>query len=247
MAVVLVVACAALGALVGVLTPRVAYRLSVEYGTPSRSACAHCARPFPAGLSGWVRPAARCPGCGTRQGPSLVLTALVGAASFGMLGWALGAVPALPAYLFVAGLGLVLAFVDLACLRLPDPLVLTAFVVGAGWLAALAFVDGPSAAIGRAALAALVSAGTYLVLALLPGSNLGLGDVKLAGLLGLMLGWLGWPAVVLGLVLPHLINGPVALALLLSRRAGRKTDMPLGPALLAGALLAVVVAVRGLP
>lgn len=247
MAVVLVVACAALGALVGAFTPRFTYRLSVEYGTPSRSACAHCDRPFPAGLSGWVRPGVRCPGCGTRLGPSPVLTAPVGAASFGLLTWALGPVPALPAYLFVAGLGLLLAFVDLACLRLPDPLVLTAFVVGAAWLAALSFVDDAGAALAGAALAALVSAGAYLVLALLPGSNLGLGDVKLAAMLGLMLGWLGWPAVVLGLVLPHLINGPVALALLLSRRAGRKTDMPLGPALLAGALLAVVVAVRGLP
>jgi leader peptidase (prepilin peptidase)/N-methyltransferase len=247
MAVVLVVCCAVLGALVGALTPRVAYRLSVEHGSPSRSACAHCARPFPAGLAGWVRLEARCPGCGTRLGPSPVLTALVGAVSFGTLAWALGPVPALPAYLFVAGLGLVLAFVDLACLRLPDPLVLAAFVVGGCWLTTLAFVDGAVPALGRAALAALVSAGAYLVLALLPGSNLGLGDVKLAGLLGLMLGWLGWPTAVLGLVLPHLINGPVALALLVSRRAGRKTDMPLGPALLAGALLAVVAATRALP
>ena len=45
----------------------------------------------------------------------------------------------------------------------------------------------------------------------------------------------------LGAVLPHLINGPVALGLLLTRKAGPRTELPLGPALLAGALLAVVV------
>jgi leader peptidase (prepilin peptidase)/N-methyltransferase len=240
MALALVVACAALGAATGAVTPRMAYRLSVEYGAPSRSSCAHCARPFPAGLAGWVRPAARCPGCGARLGPSPVLTAVVGAASFGLLAWALGPAAGLPAYLFMAGVGLVLAFVDLACLRLPDPLVLTALVVGGGWLSALSVVDGSWAAVGRATAAGLASAGAYLALALLPGANLGLGDVKLAGVLGFLLGWLGWPAVVLGLVLPHLINGPVAVALLLSKRAGRKSDLPLGPALLAGALLAVV-------
>lgn len=243
MSVALVTASAVLGAAAGMVTPRVVYRLSVEHGAPSRSACAHCARPFPAGVAGWVRLGARCPGCDTRLGPSPLLTALVGASAFGLLAWALGPVAVLPAYLIVAGFGVVLAFVDLACLRLPDPLVAASLVLGGGWLTAVSIVDGAWDALGRAGLGALLSTGAYLLLALLPGSNLGFGDVKLAGVLGFLLGWLGWPAVMLGLALPHLINGPVAVVLLLSRRAGRKTDMPLGPALLAGALLAVVVAV----
>lgn len=246
MSVALVTASAVLGAAVGAVTPRVAYRLSVEYGAPSRSACTHCDRPFPAGLSGWVRVGACCPGCGTRLGPPVPLAALVGASAFGALAWALGPAAVLPAYLLVAGFGLVLAFVDLACLRLPNSLVAASLVLGGGWLAAVSVMEGGWDALARAGLAALLSAGAYLLLALLPGSNLGFGDVKLAGVLGFLLGWLGWPAVMLGLVLPHLINGPVALVLLLSRRAGRKADMPLGPALLAGALL-TVVALRALP
>ena len=92
----------------------------------------------------------------------------------------------------------------------------------------------------RAGLGGLAMAGGYLVLALLPGADLGLGDVKLAGLLGLLLGWLGWPAVLLGALLPHLLNGPVAVVLLVSRRVRRDTALPLGPALLAGAWLAVL-------
>jgi leader peptidase (prepilin peptidase)/N-methyltransferase len=242
----LVVGCAVLGAVVGAVTPAVAYRLSVEYGTPSRSACANCARPLPAGLLGWVRPTARCPGCGGRLGPRAWLTVPVGAVTFGALAWALGGSAVLPAFLAVAALGVLLGFIDAACLRLPDPLVGAALVVGGGWLVGLSIVDDTTGSLARAGVAALVSAGAYLVLALLPGSNLGFGDVKLAGVLGLMLGWLGWPAVVLGLVLPHLINGPVALVLLLSGRAGRRTDLPLGPAMLAGAVLAVVLA-RVLP
>jgi leader peptidase (prepilin peptidase) / N-methyltransferase len=247
MPVALIVACAALGAAVGAVTPRIAYRLSVPYGAPSHSACDRCARPFAAGIAGWVRPECACPGCGSGLGPRMWVCVLAGAVSFGLLAWALGPVAALPAYLTVAGFGVLLAFIDLACLRLPDRLVAAALVLGGGLLVVVSATDGSWDFVVRAALGALVSAVVYLLLALLPGANLGLGDVKLAATLGFLLGWLGWPAVVLGLMVPHLLNGPVALGLLLTRRAGRKSDLPLGPAMLAGALLAVVLATRALP
>jgi leader peptidase (prepilin peptidase)/N-methyltransferase len=63
--------------------------------------------------------------------------------------------------------------------------------------------------------------------------------VKLAAVLGFVLGFAGWPAVLAGLAAPHLINAPVAAFLLLTRRAGRRTALPFGPALLTGALLAL--------
>jgi leader peptidase (prepilin peptidase)/N-methyltransferase len=168
--------------------------------------------------------------------------ALVGAAVFGAVGWALGPVAGLPAFLLVAGLGVPLAWIDLACLRLPDPLVGAAFVGAVALLSVASIVDGSGVPLVRAVLAAAVLASGYLILALLPGANLGFGDVKLAGVLGLLLGWLGWRAVLLGAVLPPVINGPIALALLISGRARRRTQPPRGPALLAGALLAVVFA-----
>ena len=93
-----------------------------------------------------------------------------------------------------------------------------------------------------AALAALLSGAINLFIALLPGAGLGLGDVKLATVLGFTLGFVGWPALAAGLLAPHLINGPVALALLLTRRAKRRTALPLGPALLAGAVVGLVLA-----
>jgi leader peptidase (prepilin peptidase)/N-methyltransferase len=58
--------------------------------------------------------------------------------------------------------------------------------------------------------------------------------------LAFVLGFLGWPAVAVGTVLPHLINGPAAAVLLLTGRARRRTALPFGPALLIGALLGVV-------
>jgi leader peptidase (prepilin peptidase) / N-methyltransferase len=104
-------------------------------------------------------------------------------------------------------------------------------------LSAGALVAGDPGRLGRALLAAALSGTVYLVVALLPGGGLGLGDVKLMVVLGFILGFAGWPALAVGLVAPHLINGPVAVALLLTRRAKRRTALPLGPALLVGALI----------
>lgn len=233
--------CAVLGAFVGLFVPRLAHRLAVPAGTPPRSGCPACARPFPAGVAGWLRPGGRCPACHARLGPRGWLTVLVTTATFGALGWAFGPTPPLAAYLAVGAVGVLLAFIDVACLRLPNPLVGAALVVAAVSLTVIALAHGEPGRLGRAALAAAACFAGYLVIALLPGANLGFGDVKLAGVLGFLLGWLSWPAVVLGVLLPHLINGPVAVGLLLARRAGRGTHLPLGPALLAGALLAVVL------
>ena len=236
----LVLVSALAGGLAGALVPRVAYRLSVPYGASARSACELCSRPFPPGLIGWVHFNARCPGCSARLGPRSWWTVPAGAVSCGLLAWALRSVgvSVLLAFLVVAVVGVLLAAIDLACLRLPDPLV--------GFSGVVALVLLGLAGDGRSFLRALVAAGVlggaYLLLALLPGANLGFGDVKLAAVLGLLLGWLGWPAVLLGGVLPHLINGPIALWILVSGRAGRRTELPLGPALLAGALLAAVIA-----
>jgi leader peptidase (prepilin peptidase) / N-methyltransferase len=221
-----VVALAVLGALLGALVPPVAYRLSVPYGQARRTTCGRCGAP--------LRIRLRCQECGARLGPPVWVTAAVGGLVFGTLAWALGPVRVLPAFLAVAALGLLLGAIDIACHRLPDPLV----ALGFGLAIPLLAIGGIRV---RAVEGALVMFGGYLVLALLPGANLGFGDVKLAGLLGLLLGWLGWPAVLLGALLPHLLNGPVVLVLLASRRVRRDSELPLGPALLAGAWLAVLV------
>jgi leader peptidase (prepilin peptidase)/N-methyltransferase len=263
----LTLVCATLGGAVGLCVPRIAYRLSVDYATPLRSACAMCGRPFAAGVYGWLgwpdagvgRPAhagrgqalwspsnraalaGRCPDCGARHGPAPWLTGPVGVVAFGAIAWALGPVTGLPAFLVLAGHGVLLGSVDLGCRRLPDLLVGSAFAGCVVPLALATTVDGTPDRLLRAAFGATAMGVSYLVLALLPRSGLGFGDVKLAGVLGLALGWLGWPAVLLGLALPHLLGGPVAVVLLLTGRAERETALPFGPALLAGALLAVVI------
>src|SRR5437660_1136719 len=150
-----------------------AYRLSVPYGEPPRQGCAACGTPV-----GWVG-VRRCAGCGARLGPRTWVAGLFGAVSFAAVTWALWPSPVLPAVLVVAGFGLLLAPIDLAVLRLPDPLVGAACAAAAVLLVAAAVGTGQYGALLRAVLAGAAMAGGYLLLALLPGGQLGLGDVKL--------------------------------------------------------------------
>jgi leader peptidase (prepilin peptidase)/N-methyltransferase len=237
----LVVVIAAIGGAAGAFVPRIAYRMSVPIDTTLRAGCHACARPFTPGPSGWLHLGDRCPDCGERLGPPAWLTAMTAAVATAGFAVALGASPLLPAFVLVAMVGVVLAAIDLACLRLPDVLVLPTFVVAAATLAVVALARDESAPLVRGLLAAVVLAACYFVLAVVTGGGIGLGDVKLMLVLGLLLGWFGWPFVVAGVVLAHLLHGLVALGALATRRAGRTSLIPMGPALLIGAWCAIVL------
>jgi leader peptidase (prepilin peptidase)/N-methyltransferase len=81
----------------------------------------------------------------------------------------------------------------------------------------------------------------YLVLVLVKPGAMGWGDVKLSGVLGLYLGFLGWGALVVGGFLAFFLGGVVGIALMLGGRARRKSKIPFGPFMVAGALIAVFV------
>jgi leader peptidase (prepilin peptidase)/N-methyltransferase len=231
----LVLFAAVFGASAAAFLPRVAYRLAVGFGEPARSACPNCHAAFGCEpFGGWVRAGAAC-----RCAPRPLVIILIGAGVSVLLALAVGTSPLLPGYLLAAVPGLLLAVIDLRCLRLPDRLV--------GALAAIGAVPPAMLRperIGAALLAGGLVLAAYLLVALLPRGGLGLGDVKLAGVLALILGFAGWPAVLVGALVPHLINGPIAVVLLLTGRAGRRRPLAFGPALLAGAAIAICVCLR---
>jgi len=167
----------------------------------------------------------------------VVVVSVLAAVALGAVGGAVGAAPQLPAYLWLAAVGVTLAVIDIETLRLPDRLTLPSYPVGLVLLAIPA--DWP--ALGRAVLAAAITGGVAFLLALLaPRGGLGLGDVKLLGVLGLFLGWLGWGVVVVGVALGFALGAVAAVAMLASRRAGLRDHLAFGPWLIAGALVAVV-------
>jgi leader peptidase (prepilin peptidase)/N-methyltransferase len=145
----------------------------------------------------------------------------------------------LPAFLLLAVVGVLLAVVDLQHRLLPNRVVLPALAAGTALLLLAALADGAWDALLRAVLGAAALFAVYLVLALVSPGGLGMGDVKLAALLGLYLGWLGWAAVVLGALAGFVVQAVVALGLLATRRIGLRGELPFGPAMLAGAALVI--------
>ena len=161
------------------------------------------------------------------------------AALFALVAVRFGAAWELPAFLAVAGAGVLLAVIDLRHRLLPNRVVVPAAGATALLLVLAAAAGGAWEDLLRAGLGGIVLFGVFLVMALVSPSALGMGDVKLAGLLGLPLGWLGWGAVLVGAAAGFVVQAAVALLLLATGRIGLRSELPFGPAMLLGAAAAV--------
>ncbi|MCH5676098.1 prepilin peptidase [Streptomyces gilvus] len=187
--------------------------------------------------AGAAQTAAPAPTYGPRT-PALVLaTALVCAA----LAAATGTRPELAVWLLLAPVGVLLAVVDFRVQRLPDPLTLPLAAAALVLLGLVALVpehagDWPTALFGALALG-----GAFFLLFLINPGGMGFGDVKLALGLGAVLGWYGWATVMLGTFAAFLLGALYGGALVVARRAGRKTAIAFGPFLIAGAFLGLLI------
>ncbi|MFF3020449.1 prepilin peptidase [Streptomyces sp. NPDC057939] len=210
-----------------------------------RSACPECATPITARdnvpLVSWFLLGGRCRACRLpipARYPLLeALTAALFAAEASRFGWS----AALPAHLvFTAGL-LALAACDAEHFLLPKRLVHPTLVLTAACLLVAAAATDQW---HRLAVTAACAAGGYAVFFALHWVRpawLGFGDVRLAGLLGTGLGWLGPSHLVLAMLAGSLAGLLVGVALILAGRATRRTRLPFGVFLAAGAIAALLV------
>jgi leader peptidase (prepilin peptidase)/N-methyltransferase len=161
------------------------------------------------------------------------------AALFLLVALRFGASWELPAFLFLAGVGVLLAVIDLQHRLLPNRIVLPSIAAAAVLLLIAALPGQEWPTFLRACAGGAVLFAVFLVMALISPRGIGWGDVKLAALIGLALGWLGWGAVVVGAAAGFVVQAVVALFLLAGRRVGLRGELPFGPAMLVGALLAI--------
>jgi leader peptidase (prepilin peptidase) / N-methyltransferase len=122
----------------------------------------------------------------------------------------------------------VVAVTDLRRRIIPNRILLVAAVAGAG----LAVLQGPGPLLTAFACSVLVS-GPMLAAALVRPEGMGMGDVKLAALIGLFLGWQAWPALLAGLALGALAGGLFSLG---TGRPPSRTTLPLAPFMAVGSL-----------
>jgi leader peptidase (prepilin peptidase) / N-methyltransferase len=145
---------------------------------------------------------------------------------------------------WLAVLAVPLAVIDAVEFRLPDPLTIAAAGGTATFLICAAGASGNWPQLARSAAGAAALAGLFLALALARPGSAGLGDAKLSLSLGALAAWPGWGVLLGALLAAFLLAGCYAGWLLAGRRASLRSRLPFGPFLLAGTLIAIVVASR---
>lgn len=186
----------------------------------------------------------KCRHCRATFGVRYPLVELAVAVLFAGVGWRIGAHWAVPAYCLFALTLVILTDIDLEHQRLPVAVVYPALLLGAALLALAAAGLHDWGALARAAIGGAGAFAGFALIFFAARGGMGFGDVRLAGLCGMFLGFLGWRYLAVGLVAAVVLAGVVGVVLLASGRAGRKTKIPYGPFLAAGSMIGVLF---GLP
>lgn len=229
------------GSFLNVVIARVPVGASVVH-PPSR--CPRCETPISprdnVPVLSWLVLRGRCRACRTPISARYPAVELVTAIVWLVLALRIGLDWELPAYLYGGSIGVALALIDIDVKRLPDAIVLPSYVVVTALLLLPAVADSRWSDFLRALLGMAALYAFYFVLALVYPGGMGFGDVKLAGVLGLYMAWLGWGAWAVGAFAGFLLGGLVGVLLLATGRAGRKSAVPFGPFMLVGALIAIL-------
>ncbi|CDK01035.1 Type 4 prepilin-like proteins leader peptide-processing enzyme [Microbacterium sp. C448] len=247
------------GLVIGSFLNVVVYRVPAGIPLTRESRCPNCdapVRPWQnVPVLSWVGLRGACASCSAKISPRYPVVEATTGAIFAGVAWffatgylstsegststAATVVVAL-AFLYFAAVSVVLSLIDLDTRRLPNVIVLPSYVVSLVVLALACILGADWSALLRSILAMAALFAFYAILRAIRPDGMGGGDVKLAGLIGIQLGWLGWGSVVVGAFAAFVLGGIFGVALLLARRAGRRTAIPFGPWMLVGAWVGII-------
>lgn len=236
-----------LGLAVGSFLNVVIYRVPAGESVVSPpSRCPSCRRPIRVRhnvpVLGWLVLGGRCYDCKTPISARYPLVEAATGVLFAAVTWRLLAIDlpwALAAYLYLVAVGLALAMIDIDVKRLPDRIVLPSYGVVAALLTIAALGGHDWWPLARAAIGVTALFAFYFALAFAYPAGMGFGDVKLAGVLGALMGYLSWSALIVATFGAFLLGAVIGVALMVAGRGGRKTAIPFGPFMIAGALITV--------
>ena len=239
-----------LGLIFGSFGTVAAYRIPRhETIVTGRSKCPNCGRQIKAHenipVVSYLILRGKCPGCGTRISLRYPATELATAVLFALsvVKFDVSVTAAVYAGFFWALV--VLTVIDLEHKLLPNRIVYPTFVAGWAGLVAAALIDGDTDRLRSAALGAVVFGGFFFVVAFIYPAGMGGGDVKLAFVLGTFVGYAGGVGAVLaGMFLSFLLGGVIGIVAMKLSGAGRKTQIPFGPFLALGSVIAIFLGER---
>lgn len=241
----LVAAAAILGLVFGSFATVVAHRLPRDESVVTgRSKCPNCGRTITAieniPVISYVVLRGRCRGCGARISPRYPLIELGTAVLFALAAWKFGFTA--EAFVFAAFFWalVVLTVIDFEHKLLPDRIVYPTFVIAWVSLIVIALVREDLAPLVNAGIGAVVFGGFFFLVALIYPAGMGGGDIKLAFVLGTMLGFVeGIGVVLVGMFLSFLVGAAAGIGVMVATGKGRKSQVPFGPFLALGTILAI--------
>lgn len=145
-----------------------------------------------------------------------------------------------PAYLYFAAVTVALTLIDIDTHKLPNRIVVPSLAIVTALLALASVGSGDWWALLWAVVGGCALFIFYFIMVMLYPKGMGFGDVKLAGVVGLALGYLGGGALIVGAFAAFLLGGVFSIALLLTGKATRKSGIPFGPWMLLGAWVGIV-------
>jgi leader peptidase (prepilin peptidase)/N-methyltransferase len=239
-------ACGVVGLMVGSFLNVVIYRVPrKESVVRPRSHCPGCGTQLAdrdnIPVVSWLLLRGRCRTCGEPISVRYPLVELATGALFAAAGLRFGADWALPAFLVLFASLLAISAIDLEHYIIPNRIVYPTLFSGFALLALASVIDGRWTSLEHAVAGAALFWGGLLVIHLISPRGMGFGDVRLAAVLGLFLGWLGLDHVFLAFFLGFVLGAVIGLLLILLRLRSRKDHIPFGPFLAAGATIAVLV------
>jgi leader peptidase (prepilin peptidase)/N-methyltransferase len=245
---------AVFGLVIGSFLNVVVYRVPAGIPLTRESRCPRCDAPVRAWQNvpvvSWMLLRGRCATCRTAISARYPLVEIATALAFLGVVWAAtetvavagvdaSSIAVLLAYLWLAAVSVALTLIDLDVQRLPNAIVLPSYAVAFGLFAIAASLGADPMGLVRAAVGAAAMYGFYALLRLIRPDGMGGGDVRLAGVLGIYLGWIGWGALAVGGFAAFVLGGLYGVAVIVARRAGRRDAIPFGPWMLAGAWLGI--------
>ena len=195
-------------------------------------------------LLGWLVLRGRCADCRARISVRYPLVELVTAVLFVAVALRIAdlhQLAALPALLYFTAMGISLSMIDLDVGRLPNAIVYPSYLVLGSLLAIAALVQHDAAALLRAGVGAAVLFLAYFAVACLYPAGMGFGDVKLAGIVGGVLGFMSYPVLAVGAFAAFFIGSVVGVGKVVSLRGAASSSIAFGPFMITGALLSLFV------
>jgi leader peptidase (prepilin peptidase)/N-methyltransferase len=181
----------------------------------------------------------RCRDCSEPISPRYPIVEAVTSVLFALVPAVIGVLWVVPAYWAFVGVAIVLTLTDLDLKKIPNKILYPGTVLAGSLLIVGSLLDGEPGRLLPAAGSAIGYFGALFVLALLARGGFGFGDVKLAFLLGLFVGYISWQYVMVAAFAAFGAAGLYAIVVLALRRRGRKSEIPFGPYLIVGSYLAI--------